>query len=304
MSKQRKLQLEIDTTLKKIAEGVAEWSTLWDKLEGADEREHAKLTEALKRDLKRLQRLRECVRSWLAAGEVKEEAPLQEARRAVEAQMERFKVLEKEQKVKAFSAAGLQRDTADPVAVAKLRCADWLNDAVSRLEEQTEVLEADMEALGATGGRGKAGKASSAAAATLAKHISTHREHVARIERVLRLLENDQVTPDEVESALKESLEYYIEAFAEDGFMEDEAMWEALPLEAVDEGIGKISAHRAGGGGAKGDLGGAVEEEREREREEEGGGGGKKKGKAAKGEKAKPGGLEFPNTLSAFMEFY
>lgn len=57
------------------------------------------------------------------------------------------------------------------------------------------------------------------------------------------MLLNDQVTVDEVEYALKDSLEYYIESFADADYVEDEGMWDMLPLDAVDEGIGKISSH-------------------------------------------------------------
>lgn len=206
----------------------------------------------LKRDLKKLQRLRETVRGWLASGEIKgDDTALQDARRAIERHMESFKILEREMKTKAFSTAGLSREETDPGTLAKLKCADWLNDVVSRLETQTEALEADLEALGPipqTRGKGssKSPKNAVAERATqLNSHITRHREYLARLERTLRLLENDQVTPEEVESAIKDSLEYYIESFAEDDFIEDDSMWDLIPgIDAVDEGIGKITAHK------------------------------------------------------------
>jgi len=135
--------------------------------------------------------------------------------------------------------------------LAKLKCADWLNDVVSRLETQTEALEADLEALGPippTRGKGSTNKNArntiSEKAAQLTSHITRHREYLARLERTLRLLENDQVSPEEVDSAIKDSLEYYIESFEEGGFIEDDNMWDLLPLDSVDEGIGKIAAHK------------------------------------------------------------
>jgi CCR4-NOT transcription complex subunit 3 len=206
----------------------------------------------LKRDLKKLQRLRETVRGWLASGEVKgDDTALQDARKAIERHMESFKILEREMKTKAFSTAGLSREETDPATLAKLKCADWLNDVVSRLETQTEALEADLEALGPippTRGKGSTNKNArntiSEKAAQLTSHITRHREYLARLERTLRLLENDQVSPEEVDSAIKDSLEYYIESFAEGGFIEDDNMWDLLPLDSVDEGIGKITAHK------------------------------------------------------------
>lgn len=170
---------------------------------------------------------------------------------------ESFKAMEREAKIKSFSAAGLSRADMDPALLAKIRCADWLNDAVSRLETQTEQLEADLEALApvAGTGRGTSKAASSSAgsqkASQLATQIEMHQEYISKCERTLRLLENDQVTAEEVDNAIKDSLEYFIEAHAEgicDDFIEDEEMWELLPLEAVDEGVGKITAHKAPSG--------------------------------------------------------
>ena len=50
-----------------------------------------------------------------------------------------------------------------------------------------------------------------------------------------------QVSPDEVESLLREGVEYYIESVLEPDFKQSDAdLYEALPLENVDENIGKL----------------------------------------------------------------
>jgi CCR4-NOT transcription complex subunit 3 len=164
---------------------------------------------------------------------------------------ERFKRCEREHKVTRFSKAGLQRDDTDPAVIAKIQCADWLNDVVTQLETQIEQQEADLEALGpaATGkAKGKSTSANSAAekAKELSFQIKRHQEYVSKVERVLRLLENDQVTPEEVEHTLKDSLEYFIEAAYEEGaaFIEDEEIWTHLPLDALEENVGKITVHK------------------------------------------------------------
>lgn len=91
MSKLRKLQQEIDLTLRKINEGVNDWTKLFTKLQNTkDESKCEKLVAELKRDLKRLQRHREQVRAWIASGELKEFGHLQEARRSVEELMVGF----------------------------------------------------------------------------------------------------------------------------------------------------------------------------------------------------------------------
>lgn len=92
MSKARKLQIEVDSTLKKAHEGVEIWEDELEKhLSDPNSKENAKQFDALKRDLKKLQKLRELIRNWLNTGEVKgQDEVLQEARRRIEACMVSF----------------------------------------------------------------------------------------------------------------------------------------------------------------------------------------------------------------------
>jgi CCR4-NOT transcriptional regulation complex NOT5 subunit len=106
---------------------------------------------------------------------------------------------------------------------------DWLNDTVQALQSQEEQFEADLEALGPK----PTNKARGHSAADLNTFITRHRHHVAMLERVLRLLENDQVAPEEVETALKDSMEYYLESSTEPDFMADDDMYEGLPVNEV-----------------------------------------------------------------------
>lgn len=242
MAKARKLQQEVDATLKRVQEGCDEWDALWDKLEDtADASQRDKIICELKRDLKKLQRLRETVRGWAAGGDVKDHTPLQDARRNVEREMERFKLLEKEIKTKAFSSEGLKRDMNDPLTAAKYSCGEWLNETVSRLTVQIEEMEADVERL-LPDCKGK-GRTKNSRVSELEAWIGRHKDHVMRLEQVLRLMENDQVAPDDVMSALKDGLEYYLDSYSDPDFMEDESLYDSLPLDEVDETVGKITAH-------------------------------------------------------------
>jgi CCR4-NOT transcription complex subunit 3 len=47
--------------------------------------------------------LREQIKSWITGDQVKDKQPLTDARKKIEADMERFKVCEKETKTKAYS---------------------------------------------------------------------------------------------------------------------------------------------------------------------------------------------------------
>jgi CCR4-NOT transcription complex subunit 3 len=68
---------------------------------------------------------------------VKDKTQLVEARKAIEREMERFKLCEKEAKMKAFSKAALgQADKLDPREQAKMETREWINSAVDTLNEQ------------------------------------------------------------------------------------------------------------------------------------------------------------------------
>ncbi|PRW39295.1 Not1 domain-containing [Chlorella sorokiniana] len=269
MSKQRKLQIEIDQTLRKIADGVEEWDVLFEKFEeteaSADGGQRDKIAQEMKKELKKLQRLRE---------------------------QERFKGLEKELKIKQFSSEGLKRDSTDPVMMRKVQCADWLSDTVSQLETQVEQFEADLEALGPSAS-GKSGKNKPHRVVELEGFMHKHGEHVKKLEQVLRLLENDQVTPEEVEEALRDPLEYYLQSSTEADYIPDETIYDSLPLlKEVDDSIGKIASHTPRAG-AKGKQEGEGEGEGAAE------GGKPKRGKAAKERKAKAAAAEAANAKAA-----
>lgn len=73
----------------------------------------------------------------LSSSDVKDKAPLTEARKNIEREMERFKLCEKEAKLKAFSKAALgQADKLDPREQAKVEAREWINSAVDTLNEQ------------------------------------------------------------------------------------------------------------------------------------------------------------------------
>lgn len=63
---------------------------------------------------------------------------------------------------------------------------------MTRLEEQIEGFEADVEAL-AGEGRRAGGGAPPHRQEELEALIARHRQHIVRLEQVLRLMENDQV---------------------------------------------------------------------------------------------------------------
>jgi CCR4-NOT transcription complex subunit 3 len=149
MGASRKLQGEIDRVLKKVQEGVDVFDSIWNKVydtENANQKE--KFEADLKKEIKKLQRYRDQIKTWIQSSEIKDKKALMDARKQIEREMERFKVCEKETKTKAFSKEGLgQQPKTDPKEKAKAETRDWLNNVVSDLESQIDNFEAEVEGL-------------------------------------------------------------------------------------------------------------------------------------------------------------
>ena len=108
MAASRKLQTEIQQVLKKVEEGVELFDDIWDKVYNAGQQSLKEKYEGdLKKEIKKLQRLRDQIKTWASSGDIKDKNPLLEARRLIETKMEQFKICEKDTKTKAFSKEGL-----------------------------------------------------------------------------------------------------------------------------------------------------------------------------------------------------
>lgn len=81
----RKTQQEIDKTFKKVAEGIVTFEGIYEKIRSTtNHTQRDKLEENLKREIKKLQRYRDQIKSWASGNEVKDKGPLLEQRRAIE----------------------------------------------------------------------------------------------------------------------------------------------------------------------------------------------------------------------------
>lgn len=81
----RKLQQEVDKCFKKVAEGVTEFEAIYDKIElSSNPAQKEKLEDNLKREIKKLQRLRDQIKTWAASNDIKDKAPLLEHRKLIE----------------------------------------------------------------------------------------------------------------------------------------------------------------------------------------------------------------------------
>ncbi|KAH7888032.1 Not1 N-terminal domain, CCR4-Not complex component-domain-containing protein [Phlebopus sp. FC_14] len=236
----RKLQTEIDRTLKKVAEGVELFESIYEKMQAStNQTQKEKLETDLKTQIKKLQRLRDQIKTWVASNDIKDKSVLLENRKLIETQMEKFKACEKEMKTKAFSKEGLtQSAKLDPKAQEKLEVTSWLQQSVEDLTLQVEAAEAEIESL-QSGGK-KRGKGQSSAAGRLddLEHLNERRKwHINRLELILRLLDNGSL-PTERVLALKEDVTYFVESNMEENFDEDEGLYDDLNLEEQEEKFG------------------------------------------------------------------
>ncbi|KAK4581499.1 hypothetical protein RGQ29_024935 [Quercus rubra] len=239
MGASRKLQGEIDRVLKKVQEGVDVFDSIWNKVYDTDNANQKEKFEAdLKKEIKKLQRYRDQIKTWIQSSEIKDkkvsasyEQALVDARKLIEREMERFKICEKETKTKAFSKEGLgQQPKTDPREKAKSETRDWLNNVVGELESQIDSFEAELEGLSV-----KKGKTRPPRLTHLETSITRHKAHIMKLELILRLLDNDELSPEQVND-VKDFLEDYVDRNQEDfdEFSDVDELYITLPLDKVE----------------------------------------------------------------------
>ncbi|KAL4808858.1 Not1 N-terminal domain, CCR4-Not complex component-domain-containing protein [Aspergillus unguis] len=234
----RKTQQEIDKTFKKVAEGIQTFEGIYEKIRIAtNPTQRDKLEENLKREIKKLQRYRDQIKSWASGNEVKDKGPLLEQRRAIETCMEQFKAVEKEMKTKAYSKEGLSAASRlDPKDKEKVETCDFLANMVDELQQKIEAMEAEEESLQMSMKKGKKDVVKTNRLADLAHFIERHKWHVNKLELLLRSLQNGNIETAPVVD-LKESIKYYVEdGNSVDYSGEDETLYDDLNMGDENDG--------------------------------------------------------------------
>lgn len=225
---------EIDRVFKKINEGLEIFNTYHERHENStNPSQRDKLESDLKREIKKLQKLREQIKVWQTQNEVKDKEKLLEYRRLVEVAMEKYKVVEKGSKVKAYSNMSLKQGAdLDPEEKEKLDTINFIQESIDDLERQFQSVEVEIEKLS-----GKKSKKQSAANETKKdelKELQTkYRWHQQQLELALRLLENDELAVDDI-LEIKEDLIYFLQSNRDPNFIDNEYIYESLDLESND----------------------------------------------------------------------
>lgn len=236
MAATRKLQGEIDRCLKKVTEGVETFEDIWQKVHNATNSNQKEKYEAdLKKEIKKLQRLRDQIKSWIASTEIKDKTLLCDNRRLIETQMERFKVVERETKTKAYSKEGLgAAQKLDPSQREKENISNWLQNSISELQIQIDKFESEIESLIA-GKKKKLDKEKQEKMDELKTKLERHKFHISKFETLLRMLDNDSVNIDQIKN-IRDDVEYYICSSEEPDFEENEFLYDDI------DGLAEVEA--------------------------------------------------------------
>jgi len=228
----RKLQVEIDRTLKKVAEGVETFETIFEKIQSSSViAQKEKYELELKKEIKKLQRYRDQIKTWISSNEIKDKRLLTENRKLIEQQMERFKACERELKTKAYSKEGLQlANKIDPHEKEKVDVCNFITSQVDTLNSQIDKYEAEAEKLQVAIKKSRKGDSNKTERLEeIEKRVERHKHHIMQLEIILRLIENGNLSVDKVND-IRDDIQYYVDNHEEDDFIEDDGIYDELNL--------------------------------------------------------------------------
>lgn len=211
---QRKLQQDIDKLLKKVKEGFMDFEDVYDKFQSTDPENTSyreKLESDLKREIKKLQKHRDQIKTWLSKEDVKDkQSILLENRKMIENGMERFKSVEKLMKTKQFSTEALTNPDIikDPRELKKRDQLLFIQDCLEELQKQLEGHEAQEEQ----------------------EKIERHEFNIHNLENILKLLQNNELEPDTVQE-YQDDIKYYVENNDDPDFIEYDTIYEDMGCE-------------------------------------------------------------------------
>ncbi len=219
--------------MKKVDEGVELFDEIWEKVYSAEQQNQKEKYEIdLKKEIKKLQRLRDQIKTWISSSDVKDKDNLLDARKLIETKMEQFKICEKETKTKTYSKEGLARaEKLSPEEQAKLDTCKWVGEYIEKLQQAVEERDVEIERL--CSGKGK--KTNKHLIEENNEFIQSHKFHINKLEGIMRLVMNDVLGYDVVDE-LKEDLEYYIDSHDDEEYLQsydEEYFYEALGLDDI-----------------------------------------------------------------------
>lgn len=237
----RKLQQEFDKTNKKIAEGLTVFDDIYDKLMTTEiSSQKEKLESDLKKEIKKLQRLRDQLKTWISDTSIKlDKSLIQDNRTKIEHAMDQFKDLEKSSKIKQFSNEGLELQSqktkynkfTDPEDAKKQEACNYIGDIIDQLNQQNESLELEIHLLATQLKKTKSANSYSVQSSIddCKYNVERNNNHLSKLEMILRNIENENLDPERVDD-IKDDLEYYVENNQEDDYVEYDDFYDQLEM--------------------------------------------------------------------------
>jgi CCR4-NOT transcription complex subunit 3 len=195
----------------------------------------------LKKELKKLQKFRDQIKNWSADTAIKDKTSLNEYKRKIEIDMERFKMVERQSKTKAFSKHGLEKmENETPEQKRRRETKEWLSTVVEELSNQSDAFEAEIEVLQLEGAKPSKRKGKNTNNGNeekvnrLEESVQRHKAHTLNLEIMMRLVENETLPAEEADD-VRDLIEDYLERNQEDfdEFDVVDDMYESLNLEEL-----------------------------------------------------------------------
>jgi CCR4-NOT transcription complex subunit 3 len=231
MAKLKQLQADVERKLKAVADGCDLFGHTLRKVQIAvTQTQREKLENELKKEIKKLQRLRETLKVWQNSADIKNKDEVLEARHKIEQQMMIFKEFEKENKIKAYSREGLAHDSKTERWDEEREAAkEWVKAVQQRLLDCINEHEAELELLQAKRVKRQQDQQKTNEIRTVLGRCSFHYE---KLEQVLRALENDLVGNLEKLAEVKEHMESFLENYHNTEFiaLDSDSVYDELEL--------------------------------------------------------------------------
>lgn len=140
-------------------------------------------------------------------------------------------MVERETKTKAYSKEGLGSITKmDPVQKEKEEISNWLSNTIDTLTVQVDQFESEIEALQIGQKKNKKDREKQSKHDKLKKFLESHRYHINQLETILRMLNNETVSVEQVKG-IRDMMEYYTECNLDDDLPEFDSFYDDLDIE-------------------------------------------------------------------------
>jgi CCR4-NOT transcription complex subunit 3 len=211
MSKLRQLYQEVEKKLKAVEEGSETFNSTLERISSsANSSQKEKLEAELKKEIKKLQRLREALKPYLTNPDIRDKKSITDARKSIEQLMETYKQFERDNKTKAFSNEGLALvSKIEPHCELLANTRRWIHETQQLLKDSINLKEAEIERN--LPKRTKKPQQEDDLD-SIQRCIETYQEHYDRLELLLRGVENQTIPVCDKFKELKDLLDMLVDS--------------------------------------------------------------------------------------------